>query len=201
MKTLTFLTLALATLIPLGAQDFDYGTYKTSVYDGAMNGGMDALRPAIQTLEGQLAQDPGRAEAMILKGSLLAKQAEVEFWFWDKLAHVNEGIDLMAKGMDRLESSRGKGVNDTLKLTLMMIRGMTSAYIPDTFQQTQVALKEMERSVKHPLWNEVPAPFRAELLGLLARHYQKSGKAQLAKETLDKARSIDAGIADKAYRS
>jgi hypothetical protein len=36
--------------------------------------------------------------------------ADMIIWFWQKLAHVNEGIDLLTRGMEQLDGERGAAI-------------------------------------------------------------------------------------------
>lgn len=193
------LTLFLAGSLAF-AQDFDAKAFKAT-YDVAMKSDGKAIREAIKNLDEAFARNPPSPEALIFKGSLYAKLADIDFWFWDKLSHVNKGIDLMAKGMDRLDGSAGQSVPEERKIVMYAVRGITSALIPASFKQTPVAIYELERAKNHKDFPEVDADVRAQILGLLSRLYRNSGRQELAATDLEAAIAIDPVVAEKAARN
>jgi len=193
------LTLFLAGSLAF-AQDFDAKAFKAT-YDVAMKSDGKAIREAIKNLDEAFARNPPSPEALIFKGSLYAKLADIDFWFWDKLSHVNKGIDLKAKGMDRLDGSAGQSVPEERKIVMYAVRGITSALIPASFKQAPVAIYEMERAKNHKYFPEVDADVRAQILGLLSRLYRNSGRQELAATDLEAAIAIDPVVAEKAARN
>jgi hypothetical protein len=90
------------------ADGFDATVFQER-YVTAMGSTKQDMLAAVDYLDNILEDDPQNPEALIYKGSILAKIASVDFWFWDKLAHVNEGIDLMTQGMELLDGKRCSG--------------------------------------------------------------------------------------------
>ena len=135
-------------------QAFDARAFKAT-YDLAMTSDIETLSRAVKTLDAVLARDPSNPEATIYKGSLIAKIADLEFWFWDKLAHANQGIALMAEGMSKLDGDAGESVTEDRKLVMYMVRGITLAYMPAMFRQSTVATRELERSRADRLFPDV----------------------------------------------
>jgi hypothetical protein len=98
--------------------------------------------------------------------------AAADFWFWDKLSHVNEGIDLMTQGMALLDGERGNAVSEQQKLTMYINRGLTCAQIPGSFKQQDNAIRELERARNHPYFGFAGQDTQAAVLALLSKMYQ-----------------------------
>jgi hypothetical protein len=150
---------------------------------------------AVDYLNGILREDPQNPEALIYKGSILAKTASVEILFWNKLAHVNEGIDLMARGMELLDGGQGNAVPENRKLIMYINRGITCASIPGSFRQRDAAIRELERAKGHPYFLSVDAKTQAKVLASLSKAYRGKGDKQTAEQLLREAAAVDAAAA------
>jgi tetratricopeptide (TPR) repeat protein len=146
---------------------------------------------AVEYLNGVLEEDPQNPEALIYKGSILSKIASVDFWVWDKLAHVNEGIDLMARGMELLDGERGDAVPEEQKLTMYINRGITCAQIPGSFRQRDNAIRELERARNHQYFGLVEQETQVKVLALLSKIHRSKNNRELAAELLREAENID----------
>lgn len=189
MKKLWVVALLMVGSYAFGGQ-FD-ATVFMKRYNASMASNTSTIRKTIRYLNVQLQADPGNPEIIVFKGSLLAKLADKEFWFWNKLADVNKGIDLMAKGVDMLSSPRGQEISPGQKLRMHIIRGITSAYIPTGFKQQPVAKYELVWSMNNPLFPQVDRTVRAQVMALLSRVYKREGKLAEAKTLLERAMSTD----------
>jgi len=121
-------------------------------------------------------------------GSLYAKLADLEFFFWDKLAHVQKGVDLMRTGMTELE---GQSLTASDALTLHMIRGITSGYVRTSFQPRSVSLQELESAIALDGFLTLDKPTVAEVYALLSKGYQELGDTQKATDYKTRALSVD----------
>ena len=121
----------------------------------------------------------------------MAKIADIDFLFWDKLAHVNEGIALMARGMELLDGERGNAVPEDRKLIMYINRGITCASIPSAFKQRDSAIRELERAREHPYFSFVDTETQAKVLALLSKAYRSKGDKETAELFLREAMAID----------
>jgi tetratricopeptide (TPR) repeat protein len=176
------------------AQEFQ-GRYRT-----VMASTKQDMREAVEFLNGILEADPSNPEALIYKGSILSKIASADFWFWQKLAHVNEGIDLMARGMELLDGERGSAVPEERKLTMYINRGVTCASIPRSFRQVDNALLELERAREHEYFQYVDNETKAKVLGFLSKIYRIKKMRELAEQTLQEAKTYDPVIAEQSAK-
>jgi hypothetical protein len=176
------------------AQGFDAQEFQVR-YTTVMDLSKQDKLAAAGYLSGILEEDPQNPEALIYKGSILAKVAAGDFWFWDKLAHVNEGIDLMTQGMALLDGERGNAVPEERKLTMYINRGLTCAQIPGSFKQQDNAIRELERARNHQYFGFTGQETRATVLALLSKMYQGKKNKELAEELLREAEHIDPAVA------
>jgi tetratricopeptide (TPR) repeat protein len=158
------------------------------------------MQEAVEFLNAVLEADPANPEALIYKGSVLSKIASVDFWFWQKLAHVNEGIDLMARGMELLDGERGGVIPGERKLTMYINRGVTCASIPLSFKQVDNALRELERARDHQYFQYVGNETKAKALGSLSKIYRIKKPTELAERTLQEARTYDPILAERSAK-
>jgi hypothetical protein len=177
------------------ADTFDATAFQAR-YVTVMEASKRDMLSAVDYLDGILQDDPQNPEALLYKGSILAKVASVDFWFWNKLAHVNEGIDLMARGMELLDGERGAGVPDDRKLIMYINRGITCASIPRNFKQVDNAIHELERARTHQHFSFVDAKTRAKVLASLSKAYRHKGDKETAGRFLQEATAIDAVTAE-----
>lgn len=178
------------------SNSFD-GVAFSSTYDRVMEQGKKEMYSAIEILDIELNKNPNEPQALMYKGSLIAKIADLDFFFWDKLRHVNEGISLMTQAMDILDGEAGTSISEKDKIRMYIIHGITCALIPATFKQTPVALYELERAVDHAYFSEVNISYQAQSLGLISKMYRRVGKEDKAQEALDRGILIDAEITRK----
>jgi tetratricopeptide (TPR) repeat protein len=161
-----------------------------------MEGSKQDMFSAIDYLNGILEADPQNPEALIYKGSILAKVASLDFLFWNKLAHVKEGIDLMARGMELLDGERGNGIPEDRKLIMYITRGITCASIPSSLRQRDIAIREAERAKNHQYFSFVGAETRAKVLASLSKVYRSKGDKETAARLLQEALALDAVTAE-----
>jgi hypothetical protein len=109
---------------------------------------------------------------------------------------VNEGIDLMARGMELLDGERGKTVPEERKLIMYINRGITCASIPRGFRRRENALHELERAKKHRYFPFVDAKTQAKVLAFLSKVYRGKGDKESAARFLQEAAAIDAATAE-----
>jgi tetratricopeptide (TPR) repeat protein len=178
------------------ADSFDAAVFQAR-YITVMEGSKQDMLSAVDYLDGILQEDPQNPEALIYKGSILAKIASVDFLFWNKLAYVNKGIDFMARGMELLDGERGDAVPEEQKLTMYINRGVTCAQIPGSFRQRDNALRELERARNHQYFGFVGQEVRAEVLALLSKIYRSKNDKELAAELLREAENIDPVMAQE----
>ena len=134
LRRLWFFGLVVLLCGAVFAESFDAVAFQQR-YVTVMEASKQDMRSAVDYLNGILQDDPQNPEVLIYKGSIMAKIADIDFWFWDKLAHVNEGIDLMAQGMELLDGERGNTVPEDRKLIMYINRGITCASIPSAFSR------------------------------------------------------------------
>jgi hypothetical protein len=166
-------------------------------YVTVMEGSKQDMLSAVDYLDGILQDDPQNPEALIYKGSILAKVASVDFWFWNKLAYVNEGINLMSQGMELLDGERGNAVPENRKLIMYINRGITCASIPGSFRQRDIAIRELERTKGHPYFLFIDTKTQAKVLASLSKAYRGKGDKETAERFLQEAMAVDAVTAEK----
>ncbi|MDR1351893.1 MAG: hypothetical protein LBK05_01320 [Treponema sp.] len=195
-KRLYFLALSALVCGPVFADVFDAAAFQAR-YLRVMEGSKQDMLAAVDYLNGVLREDPQNPEALIYKGSILAKVASVELLFWNKLAHVNEGIDLMARGMELLDGGGGSSVPDNQKLIMYINRGITCASIPGSFRQRDAAIRELERAKGHPHFSFAGTETQAKVLASLSKAYRGKGDKEAAARLLQEAADLDAATAEK----
>jgi hypothetical protein len=193
LKRSYFLGLLALLCGPVFADTFDAAAFQAR-YVTVMEASKQDMLSAVEYLTGILEGDGQNPEALIYKGSILAKAASVDFWFWDKLAHVNEGIDLMARGMELLD--QGNAVPEARKLIMYINRGITCASIPGNFKQRDSAIRELERAKDHEYFSFVDAGTQAKVLASLSKVYRSKGDKETAARFLREATAIDAVTAE-----
>ncbi|MDR1249551.1 MAG: hypothetical protein LBK63_09640 [Treponema sp.] len=195
-KRLYFLGLLVLLCGSVFADIFDATAFQAR-YVTVMEDSKRDMLLAVDYLDGILQDGPQNPEVLIYKGSILAKVAPVDFWFWNKLAHVNEGIDLMARGMELLDGEQGNTVPENRKLIMYINRGITCASIPGSFKQRDIAIHELERAKGHPYFLFVDTKTQAKVLASLSKTYRGKGDKETAEQFLQKAMAIDAVTAEK----
>jgi tetratricopeptide (TPR) repeat protein len=185
-----FFALALLLCGAVFAETFDAAAFQQR-YVTVMEASKQDMRQAVDYLNGILQDDPQNPEALIYKGSIIAKIADIDFWFWDKLAHVNEGIDLMAQGMELLDGERGNAVPEDRKFIMYINRGITCASIPAAFKQRDIAIHELERARGHQYFSFVDTETQAKVMALLSKAHQSKGDKEAAALFLQEAMAID----------
>lgn len=190
LRRLWFFALAPLLCGAVFAETFDAAAFQAR-YTTVMEASKQDMHSAVDYLNGILQDDPQNPEALIYKGSIMAKIADTDFWFWDKLAHVNEGIDLMARGMELLDGGRGNAVPEDRKLIMYINRGITCASIPSAFKQQVIAIHELERAREHRYFSFVDAETQAKVLALLSRVHRSKGNEEAAALFLQAAMAID----------
>ena len=190
LRRLWFFGLVVLLCGAVFAESFDAVAFQQR-YVTVMEASKQDMRSAVDYLNGILQDDPQNPEVLIYKGSIMAKIADIDFWFWDKLAHVNEGIDLMAQGMELLDGERGNTVPEDRKLIMYINRGITCASIPSTFKQRDIAIHELERAREHPYFPFVDTETQAKVLALLSKVYRSKGNKEAAVLFLQEAMAID----------
>jgi tetratricopeptide (TPR) repeat protein len=178
------------------ADIFDAAAFQAR-YITVMEGSKQDMLSAVDYLNDILREDPQNPEALVYKGSILAKVASVDILFWNKLARVNEGIDLMARGMELLDGGQGNSVADNQKLIMYINRGITCASIPGSFRQRDIAIRELERAKGHPHFLFVDAKTQAKVLASLSKAYRGKGNKETAARLLQEATELDAVTAEK----
>jgi hypothetical protein len=193
LRRLCFLGLLVLLCGSAFADTFDAAAFQAR-YVTVMEASKQDMLSAVDYLDGILQGDRQNPEALIYKGSILAKVASVDFWFWNKLAHVNEDIDLMARGMNLLD--QGNAVPEDRKLIMYINRGITCAAIPGSFKQRDIAIYELERAKAHQYFSFVDAKTRAKVLASLSKAYRGKGDKEAATRLLREAAAIDAAAAE-----
>jgi tetratricopeptide (TPR) repeat protein len=195
LRRLWFFGLAVLLCDAVFAETFDAAEFQQR-YVAVMESSKQDMYLALESLNEALQEDPQNPEALIYKGSIMAKIADIDFWFWEKLAHVNEGIDLMAWGMELLDGGRGNAVPEDRKLLMYINRGITCASIPAAFKQGDVAIHELERAREHRYFPFVGAETQAKVLALLSKAHRSKGNKEAAALLLQEAMAIDAVTAE-----
>jgi tetratricopeptide (TPR) repeat protein len=190
LRRVWFFTLLLLLCGSVFAETFDAAAFQAR-YTTVMESSKQDMRSAVDYLNRILQDDPQNPEAILYKGSIMAKIADIDFLFWDKVAHVNEGIDLMARGMELLDGERGNAVPEDRKLIMYINRGITCASIPSTFRQRDIAIHELERAWGHQYFSFVDTETQVKVLALLSKMYQGKRNKELAAEFLREAERID----------
>ncbi|MDR0642428.1 MAG: hypothetical protein LBG07_08215 [Treponema sp.] len=188
LKRVRFFALSLLLCGAAFAETFDTAAFQER-YVTVMEASKPDMRLAVDYLNGILQDDPQNPEALIYKGSIMAKMADVEFLFWNKLAHVNEGIDLMERGMELLDGGRGNAVPEDRKLIMYINRGITCASIPSAFRQRDIAIYELERAREHQYFSFVDTETQAKVLALLSKLHRSKGNKEAAALFLQAGRS------------
>jgi hypothetical protein len=195
LKRLCFFGLLALLCGPVFGDAFDAAAFQAR-YLTVMEGSKQDMLSAADYLDGILEDDPQNQEALLYKGSILAKVASVDVWFWNKLAHVNKGIDLMAQGMELLDGGRGNAVPEDRKLIMYINRGITCASIPGSFRQRDIAIHELERAKEHQYFSFVDANTQAKVLASLSKVYRSKGDKEAAARFLQEATAMDAVTAE-----
>jgi hypothetical protein len=157
-------------------------------YDFVMKQPPDEIRRYIAELDGLSLSGSDVAMRKVVEGSLFSKLADLEFFFWDKLAHVTKGVELMRTGMSELD---GQPLSDFDLLTLHLIHGITSGYIPTSFQPRAVSIHELETAIAMKGFDAVDRAVIAEVYALLAKGYGEVGNAQKSEEFKKKSIAVD----------
>jgi hypothetical protein len=156
---------------------------------------------AVDYLGSILQDDPQTPEVLIYKDRILAKAASVDFWFWNKLAHVDEGIDLMARGMELLDGEQGNAVPENRKLIMYINRGITCASIPGSLRQRDIAICKLERAKGHSYFLFVDTKTQAKVFAPLSKAYRGTRDKETAEQFLQESMSIDAVTAENIQNS
>jgi hypothetical protein len=177
------------------AEAFDATAFQTR-YLTVMEGSKQGMLSAVDYLNGILKRDGQNPEALIYNGSILAKVASVDFWFWNKPAFVNEGIAFMARGMELLDGERGNSIPEDRKLIMYINRGITCSSIPGSFKQRDIAVRELERVKEHEYFSLVDTKTQTKVLASLSKVYQSKGDKETAARLLQEATALDAVTAE-----
>jgi hypothetical protein len=135
--------------------------------------------------------------ADVFRGSLYAKMADESALPWDKLSRVKKGVALMKSGMESLAGD--KSLSGVDLMTLHVTRGITSGYIPTSFQPRSVTIDELDRAIAMSEFALVDKKTEAEAYAVLSRAYRETGDA--AKETTyrHKAENADPAMASAVF--
>lgn len=135
--------------------------------------------------------------ADVFRGSLYAKMAGETALPWDKLSRVKKGVALMKSGMASLEGDKSLSGIDLM--TLRVTRGITSGYIPTSFQPRSVTIDELDRAIAMNEFALVDKKTEAEVYAILSRAYGETGDP--AKETTyrQKAENADPAMATAVF--
>ncbi len=184
---MAFLSLVFAADIACSSE---LTTFKPT-YDSAIKSDSGRIRDGIRQLDDMIPRAEQVGGLTVLKGSLLCKLADLDLFFWNKLVDVNNGVALMKKGMDLVESDKRNLYDGTDILIVRLAMGITSGHIPSAFQSPQVCIKELEASIKTPEFSSVIPSTRAEAFALLSKKYLEKGQKQEADQYRQMAISID----------
>ena len=169
---LTFILVAIKANYCQNIEDIDSG------YNKAIKSDINSIKICIKNIDKDLEKNPDNAMLKIYKGSLEAKLADKEILFWDKLIHVNDGIVIMKNAMQIIDNDNKGIYSDKEKLKMYLTRGITSAYIPSTFQSHDIAIYELKRAKDSILFKDVPKDIQFETLELLIKLYKEKNMGQ-----------------------
>lgn len=165
-----------------------------TAYNNAISGdNTNAIEAAIKMFDDILTSNPEEHLALIYKGSLTAKLAKVSWMPWNKLRFVNQGIDLMDKGVEALQA---KKADARTEIVARMVRGITSARIPSAFKRGKTASADFQFIRQHPSFASMESAHRATALAYSAVLLWREGNEPEAQKYLAQARTIDRSIAD-----
>lgn len=155
----------------------------------------------MKELEAELGREyPAGIDARIadvFRGSLYAKMAGETALPWDKLSRVKKGVALMKSGMESLAGENSLSGVDLM--TLRVTRGITSGYVPTSFQPRSVTIDELDRAIAMKEFALIDKKTEAEAYAILSRAYRETGDA--AKETTyrQKAENADPAMATAVF--
>ena len=196
LRLVVLLGLVFSLVTHLSAQSSFLVTYKPK-YDIAMKQPTEQIKELISEIDKQQLSGNELSMAKVVSGSLYAKLADLEFLFWDKLAHVQKGVELMRTGMSELE---GKSFADSDALVLHLIRGITSGYIPTTFQPRSVSLHELETAIVANGFTTLDKHTVSEAYALLSKGYKETGDAGKSDDFKARSTRIDSETYEAVMR-
>jgi len=132
-----------------------------------------------------------RSICNVFEGSLLSKLADISILFWDKIYYINEGIKKMRSGMSEIMQDTSNSLSEKDLLTLHLIYGITSGYIPDVFQSKKVSIQELETAINMNGFDLVDKKVQVETYILLSEGYKKIGNNEKSSEFQSKAEKLD----------
>jgi len=159
-----------------------------------------ATQAAIQMFRAVLDAAPGEHRATVYIGSLTASQAKQVWLPWKKLRYVNDGIDLMDKGVEALdELNKGNGENARALLEAHMVRAITSARLPKRFKRETVAAADFKLIREHPAFARMDMEDKAAVWAFSAVLQHRQGNASAAADFFAKARGESLAVAEKIW--
>ncbi len=159
-------------------------------------GDYDATEEAIKMFQSVLSKDPAEYRAMVYSGSLTTRLAKLAWAPWNKLKHVNGGIDMMDKGVEAVDKSNK---DPQVVIESHMIRGITSARIPKQFKREAVAVADFKLIRNHPAFDKTNNESRVRVLAYSAVLSHRQEDAAGAAKFLSMARSINPEAAEQIW--
>ncbi len=157
-------------------------------------GQTQAVDEAIGLADGYLQTHPQDGLALTYRGSLATLRAKLSWMPWRKLGWLREGIAQMDDGValaDRLTPSSIQA------LEARLVRGLTSANIPQAFGRGGIAFADLQAVAAHPRFAQWEPGHRATVLAWLAVLHQRQGRDAQSQQLRQQAEAIDRAAARK----
>jgi len=156
-----------------------------------------SIEQAIKLFDAIIDSNPGDARALIYKGSLLSALAKTSWMPWNKLAYLNNGVDLMDKGMDMLLANK---TDPHIEIEMRMVRGITSAKIPNVFKRGNVAATDFKMIRENTNFHKMSLDDKSTVLSYSAVLAHRVGENNKAEQFLKEAQALNLNIADAIWR-
>ena len=151
----------------------------------------DFIEPAMTAVTDILKANPKDAVAEAYRGSLLTLMAREAVLPWNKLNYLHEGIATMDEAAGHLDAPSTGPSSLPADLEIRMVRGITNAMIPASYDRAPFARDDLERVVVHPAFGRLSLANRADAQAWLAVVLARLGKTAQAEEHLAAARAAD----------
>lgn len=142
--------------------------------------------------------NPQDGRALTYRGSLASMRARESWMPWKKLSMLHEGIAQMDEGIDLL-TAKAKGSSEEIEAR--MVRGITSARIPQAFGRGSVAVGDFRFIEQSPIFGKMKPQDQATTLAWLSALVSRQGKEQESASLFGRASAIDATIAEKIVKA
>lgn len=151
-----------------------------------------AVDEALALADGYLQAHPQDGLALTYRGSLATLRARISWMPWKKLGWLHEGISQMDDGV-ALAARTAPASSQALEARL--VRGLTSANIPQTFGRGGIAFADLQAVASNPQFAQWEPHHRATVLAWLSVLHRRQGGTADSDRLRRQAEAIDAAAA------